>query len=93
MEPEKVVDLNIPQATEIVNMKDEEYEENLESMETSKNIPQLKEEPKAKTDNDPFKIKNIDTGEVFDLKSQETEAKVNTNNDGMMKGVPWNTFW
>jgi len=93
IEPEKVVDVNIPQITEIVNMKDEEYEEGLEQMDTSKNLPLAKEEAKPKVENDPFKIKNIDTGEVYDLKSQETEAKVNTNNDGMMKGVPWNTFW
>lgn len=97
---EKLVDLNQPQTTEIINMKDEEYEANLELMENSKNLNQEnqekeeKEEKTPKAEDNPFLIKNIETGETYDLRNDDTETKVNANNnDVVIKGVPWNTFW
>lgn len=89
---EKLEDENQP---EIVNMKDEEYEANLELMESSKNLNQEKEEKEEKKpeEDNPFLIKNLDTGEFYDMRSQDTETKVNSDNEVVLKGVPWNTFW
>jgi hypothetical protein len=87
------MDINIPQNAEIVNMKDEEYEnENpIRKLEDQKEDPV--EPQKSITEDDLFKIKNIDTGESYDIRQDNIVDKVNPTQQVTLKGVPWNNFW
>jgi hypothetical protein len=90
------LDINLPQDAEIVNMKDDEYEnENpIRKLEDQKEEPTEPLEPqKSFSEDDLFKIKNIDTGESFDIRHENLADKVNQSQQVTLKGVPWNNFW
>jgi len=40
-----------------------------------------------------FVIKNIDTGESFDLREKDVESKVIPENSIKIEGTPWQCFW
>ena len=74
-------------------MKDEEYESNLDGLEIQENLNIENGSKKQKNEDDLFKLKNIGTGESFDLRQHHIEEQINPDNCIVLKGVPWNTFW
>lgn len=81
------------QGAETIDMQDKEYEASQDFLEAPQVQNGKKDEKKPNSEEDAFKIKNIDTGESYDLRHQEVETKINPENCLVLKGVPWNTFW
>ena len=46
-----------------------------------------------KNQGDQYKIKNIDTGEAFDLRTEQEKPAVTPQNKVVIQGTPWNKFW
>jgi len=42
---------------------------------------------------DQYTIKNIETGEAFDLRAEQEKPAITPQNKVVIQGTPWNKFW
>jgi len=49
--------------------------------------------PRNQDGQDQYRIKNIDTGEAFDLRTEQEKPAITPQNKVVIQGTPWNKFW
>ncbi len=85
-QPDETLVTNEDTQAEIVDMKDIEYESEHPMI-----MPGKKEKEEEPTPNPEefFKVKNLDTGEQFDMRDKETEDKLLQNPNLHLTGTAW----
>ncbi len=93
MEEDLEVDITLPQNIDIVNMEDKDYEMQHPMYKLGEDIEETPDgNEKLKPEDEIFRIKNIETGESYDLRENNIQEKLNPQQQTNLQGVPWNNY-